>query len=107
LGGGTALAVSGVSVCILGLIVSQLNPFGAFLGLVLGIGGVAISFIGVVEEADASGWHPVVEPRRASGCAPVGIRTRTLLEGRAPPIDSEPLGGAPVGYFESCRPTSI
>src|SRR5947207_3214070 len=39
-------------------------------------------------------------------CAPVGIRTRTLLEGRAPPIDSEPLDGGPVGYFESCRPTS-
>ncbi len=54
MGGGTALAVSGVSVCILGLIVSQLNPFGAFLGMVIGIGGVAISFIGVVEEADAS-----------------------------------------------------
>jgi len=34
--------------------VSQLNPFGAFLGMVIGIGGVAISFIGVVEEADAS-----------------------------------------------------
>lgn len=49
MGRGTAFAVSGVSVCLFGLILVQAGvPFG--YGLVAGIIGVGISFAGAVDE---------------------------------------------------------
>ena len=51
MGRGTAVAVSGVSVGILGLILTQLGAGSTFVGFIVGLIGVGISFSGVVDEA--------------------------------------------------------
>ena len=50
-GRGTAVAVSGVSVGILGLILTQLGGGATFVGFIVGLIGVGISFSGVFDEA--------------------------------------------------------
>ena len=51
--------------------------------------------------ADAGPSEPFIRTPRS------GFKHEQPLERHAPPIDSEPLGGGPIGYFESCCPTSI
>src|SRR5881296_393552 len=48
-GRGTAVAVSGVSVGILGLILTQLGGGATFVGFIVGLIGVGISFSGVFD----------------------------------------------------------
>ena len=50
LGRGTAVAVCGVSVSVFGLILTQLGLTG--FGVLVGIAGVGLSFVGAVIEAD-------------------------------------------------------
>ncbi len=54
MGRGTALAVAGVSICLLGVILAQSGLGAAFYGLLIGIIGTAVSFAGVVDEHEQS-----------------------------------------------------
>ncbi len=51
LGRGTAVAVCGVSVSLFGVILTQFVGFAGF-GVLVGIAGVGLSFVGAVIEAD-------------------------------------------------------
>jgi len=51
LGRGTAVAVCGVSVSVFGLILTQLVGLAGF-GVLVGLAGVGLSFVGPVIEAD-------------------------------------------------------
>ncbi len=53
MGRGTALAVAGVSICLLGLLLAQMGLAAAFAGFLIGVIGVAVSFAGVVDEHEA------------------------------------------------------
>lgn len=54
MGRGTAFAVAGASVCLLGVILTQLGGSGIFSGLLVGIIGVAVSFAGAVDEGETA-----------------------------------------------------
>ena len=54
MGRGTAIAVTGVSITLLGVILAQMSLGAAFAGFLIGILGVAVSFSGVVDEHESS-----------------------------------------------------